>query len=153
MNQNLKINSILLGIQKGYNIPSLPNSITLFYNNIFIRIFRFIGGISVLTVLFKKHLIFPEYLQNILLIIALLQISLFFIITLIRIVYGLNKLINHPNEFEVRNSPLNLLATHIGKLVYCAKVGVCRYRGICSTTNSRSNFRWSFSRSRSRASF
>lgn len=117
MNQNLKINSILLGIQKGYNIPSLPNSITLFYNNILIRIFRFIGGISVLTVLFKKHLIFPEYLQNILLIIALLQISLFFIITLIRIVYGLNKLINHPNEFEVRNSPLNLLATHIGKLV------------------------------------
>lgn len=123
MNQNFKINSILLGIQKGYNIPSLPNSITLFYNNILIRIFRFIGGISVLTVLFKKHLIFPEYLQNILLIIALLQISLFFIITLIRIVYGLNKLINHPNEFEVRNSPLNLLATHIGKLVYCAKVG------------------------------
>lgn len=123
MFKNLNLKSIILGIKKGYNIPSLPNSITIFYNNIFIRIFRFIGGISVLTVLFKKHLILPEYLQNIILIIALLQISLFFIITLIRIFYGLNKLINHPNEFEVRNSPIDLLATHLGKLVYCAKIG------------------------------
>lgn len=119
----LNMKSIFLGLKKGFNIPLLPHRIYIFYNNIFIRIFRFIGGISVLTVLFKKHLLFPEYLQKIILIIALLQILLFFIIILIKILYGLYKLIFHSNEFEVRNSPLDLLATHISKLIYCAKMG------------------------------
>ena len=38
-------NSIYLGILKGYNIGILPEKVYKIYNNIFIRILRFIGGV------------------------------------------------------------------------------------------------------------
>jgi hypothetical protein len=51
------------------------------------------------------------------------QITQILIITAIKIVYISYKLIYKPEEFEVRNSPLNLLATHLGKIIVCVKIG------------------------------
>jgi hypothetical protein len=52
-------------------------------------------------------------------IIALLQVMQIVIISIIKSIYGIRKLIKNPEEFEVRNSPLNHYATLIGKLTYC----------------------------------
>lgn len=52
-----------------------------------------------------------------------IQITQILIITAIKVVYSTYKLIYRPEEFEVRNSPLNLLASHLGKILLCVKVG------------------------------
>ena len=52
-------NSIYLGIMKGYSIPTLPVSVEKFYNHIFVRIFRVIGGISFLLLVTKLYLKLP----------------------------------------------------------------------------------------------
>lgn len=44
---------------KGYSISTLPVSIEIFYNNIFISILRVIGGIFFLIVITKIYLNFP----------------------------------------------------------------------------------------------
>lgn len=54
---------------------------------------------------------------------SVVQITQILIITAIKIVYCSYKLIYKPEEFEVRNSPLNLLATHLGKIILCIKLG------------------------------
>ena len=45
------------------------------------------------------------------------------VINIIKIIYGIYLLRKKPEIFEVRNSPLNLFATHVAKLLYCVKVG------------------------------
>ena len=48
---------------KAYSIPTLPVKIENYYNNVFVIIFRAIGGISVIMVLTKFYLNLPEYLH------------------------------------------------------------------------------------------
>ena len=119
-------NSTIKGIKKAYNIPKLPTNIYNFYNNPLIRILRFIFGIVTLVVLTKNHYIFSYHgcgAQLFLEIIALLQVIQIVIISIIKSIYGIRKLIKNPEEFEVRNSPLNHYATLIGKLTYCWAIG------------------------------
>jgi len=115
--------SIILGLKKSYNLPILPEKVNSFYNLLIIRVLINIGGVCLLIIFFEKYKIFPEYLQYLILFIGLIHIFSIIIILLIKIFYGIYKLIFHSNEFEVRNSPLNQLATHLGKILYCAKVG------------------------------
>lgn len=42
---------LLIGLKVGWNAPVLPPKVLNFHNNPLIRIFRVIGGISILTVL------------------------------------------------------------------------------------------------------
>jgi hypothetical protein len=125
--------NIILGIKHAYNIPSLPPKISYFYNHIFIRIFRFIGGITVLITITKGfdhiqlHNYLNEFLCNIIILTTYLfaSIFIFFIlcINLIRIFYTIYLIFKKPEIFEIRNSPLNIFATQIAKILSCMKIG------------------------------
>ena len=116
-------NSIYLGLKKGIQMETLPKNVRNVLDIPIIRIFRVIGGLSVLMFLLIRYdvisieLSFTVYI--LLSFMALLQLIQIVIISIIKFVYGLNKLIKHRKDFEVRNSPLNRLATVTANLVYC----------------------------------
>ena len=91
-----------------------------FNNYPFFRIFRVIGGISVLLVLLKKHLLFLPF-QYLVLALAFIQISYIVVIGLIKIVYGISRL--WTKELDVRNSPLDQYATLTTRILFCWKIG------------------------------
>lgn len=70
---------------KAYSIPTLPVKIENYYNNVFVIIFRAIGGISVIMVLTKFYLNLPEYLHLFFTIIVSIQVTLVMIIFIIKI--------------------------------------------------------------------
>lgn len=133
-------NSIYLGIQKGYNIGILPENLYKIYNNIFIRILRFIGGVCLLLVLTSYYLNLPIILHKFITIIGFIQSIQISVILLIKIIYGVYTLIYKKNEFEVRNSPLNQYATHIARIIYCAKVGCAVTGGTAATIAASASF-------------
>lgn len=94
--------SIKKGVIKGYNVKSLPDNINKFINNTYIRILRVIGGISVILALSKQYLELPLVIQNVVLSLALLQFIQITVISLIKTIYLIKKLIYNPEEFEVR---------------------------------------------------
>ena len=85
------------------------------------RIFRVIGGLSVITVLLKKHLLLLLPLQYLILLIAFIHISYFVIINLLKVFYGIYKV--WKGDLNVRNSPLDRFASLGSNLLYCWKVG------------------------------
>lgn len=88
----IDINSIILGFKKANSISLLPKKIELFYQHIFVRILRFIGGLCLLIVLTKNHLLFHIYLQIPIIILGFLQSVQILIIFIIKIIYGFNTL-------------------------------------------------------------
>lgn len=120
-------NSIYLGLKKGIMMEILPKKVQYVLDLAIMRIFRVIGGLCVLMVLLIRYGLISIELPYIVYIfisfLALLQLIQIVIISLIKIVYGLNKLFKHREDFEVRNSPLNRLATVTANLAYCWKVG------------------------------
>lgn len=117
----LKFNSIKSGIKKGLTVSSLPPKIAIFYSHPLIRILRVIGGFSAVIVLTKNYTFFPYPLDYVLMFLAIIQLFQIVIISIIKITYSIRKLIYKPEEFEVRNSPLDKYATQIAKLIYCWK--------------------------------
>lgn len=115
--------SIKKGIFKGFSIPLLPDSINKVYNLPLIRILRVIGGFSAVLVLTKNYTYLPDVLHWIVLILGLIQLIQMVIISIIKVFFGIRKLIKNPKEFEVRNSPLNRYATQLANLAFCWKVG------------------------------
>lgn len=124
---SLNKSSLYIGIKKGLEMELLPLKVSLFLDKPIVRILRVIGGLSVLLCLFIINKIIlidlPLFLFYILNIIALIHIIQMVIINLIKVVYGINKLIKHKKDFEVRNSPINKLASISIKAIYCWKVG------------------------------
>lgn len=119
--KKLDFNSIKLGIKKGISIPTLPYKFNRIYSHFFIRILRVIGGFFAIMVLTKNHTLFPYPFDYIAIFIAIIQIFQIIIISIIKVIYSIKKLIKNPKEFEVRNSPLNRYASQIAQLVYCWK--------------------------------
>lgn len=121
-----KINNILRRIWKGLKIgimlPVLPESVSKWHNHPLTRIFRVLGGISLLLVLSKSE--FPKiYLFYTVFPLALLQfIYIIIVISLIKFVYIIYLWRNI--RFQVRNSPLDRLASFSVTLVSCVK-GTC----------------------------
>jgi hypothetical protein len=110
MNKNKTIfQRITIGLKHGWNTPMLPDKITVFNNYPLVRIFRVIGGLCVLSVLLKKHLLLWIPLQYIILFVAFLHILYFVIINTIKYFYGIYKL--WKGDLNVRNSPLDRLAS------------------------------------------
>lgn len=122
-NENKKtlFKRFVIGLKHGWNTPMLPNKVIAFNNYPLVRIFRVIGGLSVITVLLKKHLLLFLPLQYLILFIAFLHISYFVIINFIKVFYGVYKL--WKGDLNVRNSPLDRFASLTGNLLYCWKVG------------------------------
>jgi hypothetical protein len=126
-------NSIYLGFIRAYSIPTLPAKVELFYSHIFVRILRFIGGLSCVLVLTKTHLWLPAYLHLFLSILASIQMTQIIIILIIKIFFGLYTIIYKKEKFEIRNSPLNKYASLISQALYCIKVG-------CTVTGAGAGF-------------
>lgn len=109
------------GLKIGWNKPMLPPKIDALKNYPIVIIFRVVGGLSVLTVLFKKHLLLLLPLQYLILFLAITHITYIVVISLIKIFYGISRFWS--DELNVRNSPLNSFATLATKFLYCWKVG------------------------------
>jgi len=103
---------IILGVKQAWKVPSLPQNFSDFYSHIFTRIFRFIGGITVLITVTKGydhiqlHNYFNESLCDIIAFSTYLYASIFIIFTivinLIKIIYTIYLLCMKPEVFEVR---------------------------------------------------
>jgi hypothetical protein len=125
--------SIFLGFIRAYNIPTLPATVELFYSHIFVRIGRFIGGLSFVLIVTKLYLVLPGFLHLFLAILASIQITQIIIILIIKILFGLYTLFFKSEKFEIRNSPLNRYASVISQALYCIKIG-------CAVTGAGASF-------------
>lgn len=122
-NKNKKtiLQRIWSGLKVGWNAPMLPPKVLNFHNNPFVRIFRVIGGISIITFLSKKYLLFIYPFNYVVLLFALLHFMYITIISIIKLFYGIKVL--KSDKLDVRNSPIDKLAGAAGKMLYCWKYG------------------------------
>jgi hypothetical protein len=116
------IRDLKLGIIKVYKTPSLPSHVLNFNHNIFVRIFRVIGGICLLLTLSKKVFEFNEYIIYLVIFINTLFLIYQFVLLIYRIIniYRILK----SDQLDIRNSPLNNFATIFTKGLLCFK-GIC----------------------------
>lgn len=119
---NLKKN-FLLGLKKSYSISFLPSKLEKIYSSIFIRILRVIGGFCLALVITGRYTIFYKELHILIFTFAIIQSILIMCISLIKFFYGLYLIIYKPELFEVRNSPLNNFASHLARVISCARIG------------------------------
>jgi len=63
------------------------------------------------------------YLHIIIITLGCLQSIQIMVIFVIKFIYGIYTLMYKTKEFEVRNSPLDHLAAHVAKWIFCAKIG------------------------------
>ena len=116
---------ITKGIQKGLSVPTLPVSIDNFHNHPITRIFRIIGGLSILITLGRISLNIndiPNYILYISNFISILFFIYRFIINILRLIHIIKLLTT--DELDVRNSPLDRLASLTARVIFCAK-GLC----------------------------
>lgn len=118
---------------RAYSVPTLPNSVEKYYNNTFIRIFRFIGGLTVVLILTNFYLYLPKILHLFCAIVASIHVTQVTIIFIVKTFYSLHTLICKREKFQVRNSPLNKYASIISQALYCLKVG-------CGSTAAGASF-------------
>ena len=133
-NNNSKKKTILqriwLGIKLAWNLPSLPTYVEKFHNYPLTRIFRVIGGVSIILFLSSNWIEKDSYLYWIILILAMLHFSYIFTISLIKLGYIIHLWKN--KKLEVRNSPLDHIASLTLKLATCIK-GACVAGGAGAT--------------------
>lgn len=120
MIKNLK--SVWLGIKLGLKMPSLPDNVNKFHNNPLTRIFRVLGGVSILLLLSGSTVVKQSILSYIIVPMAFLQFIYIIVINLIKFIYIIYLWRN--NKFQVRNSPLDRIATFTASLIGCIK-GTC----------------------------
>lgn len=114
-------NRIWKGIKIGWALPNFPESVNRFHNYPVTRIFRVLGGISILLVLSGSNLA-KHYLFYVIFPLAFLQFIYIIVINLIKLYYLVYLWWN--NKFQVRNSPLDRLASFSVTLISCIK-GTC----------------------------
>jgi len=108
-----------------YNTPTLPVHMIQLENNIFIRIFRVLGGISVITLLSLRT--YSDIANPIIIQFALIFTILFIFYKFYVMYYRIKHvyfLVFKSNKLEIRNSPLDKAASHLLKALVCAK-GFC----------------------------
>nr|YP_010164136.1 hypothetical protein K8J96_mgp42 [Metarhizium album]QRK27501.1 hypothetical protein [Metarhizium album] len=113
---------ILLGLKVGWKTPTLPENILKFTMNPIIRIIRVIGGISTVLILTKKSLLFPNFFIYILFFFTFFFFVYHCFITYHRIIYMYKVL--KSDKLDIRNSPLDKIATIATKFIWCIK-GSC----------------------------
>lgn len=112
---------IILGLKVGWNAPMLPPKMLNIHNHPFTRIFRVLGGISIITFLSKKYLLFIYPFNYIVLLFALLHFMYIAVISIIKLFFGIKVL--KSDKLDVKNSPVDKLASAAGKILYCWKYG------------------------------
>ena len=118
---NSKWNSFKKGFKHSWNNPMMPTSVLRFHNHVFIRIFRVLGGLSIMIVLSKNHTLLFFPLNYLVLILSFVHIFYILIIFIIKLIYGIKQFFD--GSLDVKNSPLDRYATIIGQLLHCWKIG------------------------------
>lgn len=121
MNKRTLWQRFIIGLKVGWNIPMLPEKVANLHNHPFIRIFRVIGGISIITVLSNRHLLLFLPLKFIVLFLALFHFIYIFFISVVKLWYGFKVL--RSDKLDVKNSPFDHFATLTSKLLFCWKYG------------------------------
>jgi hypothetical protein len=121
---NLKniFKNILIATQKAYSTPTLPDNIIKIQSYPIIRMMRFLGGISFLMILTKTYINFHFLFLYILYFFALIFTIYHYIIAFYRFKHIISLL--KTDKLDIRNSPLNRLATLGAKALLCLK-GTC----------------------------
>lgn len=123
---NIKKSSLFIGVKKGLEMDLLPLKVTLFLKLPIVRFLRFVGNICFLVYIINISNIIlidiPIFLLYTINIIAFIYIINIMIISIIEIIYGINKILKHKNDFEVRNSPLDYIATKGARYTYYWKL-------------------------------
>ena len=121
------VSRFYIGVKKGLFTPTLPNHILQLNNNPMIRIFRVLGGLSILLILTHRL----DYLGK-----GLLYFSALVFCTVLAILFSFYLIfltyhrIKHmikvlkSDELDVRNSPLDRFATIAARIILCSK-GLC----------------------------
>lgn len=120
----------IYGVKLSWNLPSLPTSVNKFHNYPLIRIFRVIGGISILLFLSSPSWIDNSYIKWIIFVLAMIQFLYIAVISFIKIGYIVYLWKN--KKLEVRNSPIDHIASLTLKLATCIK-GACVAGGAGAT--------------------
>lgn len=121
----------IYGVKLAWNLPSLPTSVDKFNNYPLIRIFRVIRGISILLFLSSPGWINNSfYLKWIIFVLAMIQFLYIAVISIIKIGYIVYLWKN--KKLEVRNSPIDLIASLTLILATCIK-GACVAGGVGAT--------------------
>jgi hypothetical protein len=123
MDKKTKLQRFFHGVRLGIKLSLLPKSIERFHLHPLTRIFRVLGGISFILIIGKFiargsllfYFIFP---------LAVLQLIYIMFISTTKFCYFIYLWKN--NKLEVRNSPLDKIATIGLNLVACVK-GTCQY--------------------------
>jgi hypothetical protein len=110
VNKNKTIlNRIWFGIKSGWDLPILPIHISKIDNNIYVRVFKIIGAISVFIILSKIGSKLNDFIYYI-----IYAISIFFILYKYIIIFYITKQWFHnliKGKFIVKNSPFDPIAS------------------------------------------
>jgi hypothetical protein len=117
-----RFNNIKQGIIKVYNTPTLPDHILNFNKNIFVRIFRIIGGLCLLLTLSQKLFNFNETFIYL----AIFIDFIFLIYQFGLIIYRIKNIykILKTDSLDIRNNPLDKIASILTRGLFCLK-GAC----------------------------
>jgi hypothetical protein len=120
-----------LALKKAYLTPTLPQFVLDLQLHPLVRIFRVCSGISFTLVFLKRS---DSYSNNYVFYIAFFFVICFFIYQLYMLYYRLKhmKQLLKSNELEIRNSPLDRLASIGTKILFCIK-GSCEVLGPVGT--------------------
>lgn len=113
---------LLTGFKKGLFTPTLPENVRTFQSYPLIRILRVLGGLSLLFILSKTYSNFPIYYLYIAINFVFLFTIYHFVISYYRVKHIIKLL--KSDDLEVRNSPLDRIATFGARIVLCLK-GSC----------------------------
>jgi len=130
MDKKTKLQRFFHGVKLGIKLSLLPKSVENFHNNPLVRIFRVIGGISILLFLYSPIWLGNLNLYWIIFMLAMSHLLYIIIISIIKMYYLFYLWVN--KKLEVRNSPLDQVATLAVKLAACIK-GICVTGGASAT--------------------
>lgn len=126
-NRNFILTRFYIGVKKGLFTPTLPYHIIQLNNNPFIRIFRVLGGLSILLILTHRLDYLGDGLLYFYALVLCTVLAILFSFYLIFLTYHRIKhmiKVFKSDELDVRNSPLDRFASIAARIILCSK-GFC----------------------------
>nr|YP_010759105.1 hypothetical protein QEO35_mgp14 [Hericium alpestre]WEX32019.1 hypothetical protein [Hericium alpestre] len=98
----IKNSSTYKGIERGWSVELAPPFLIKFQNKILVRIARVVGGVCVLISFSKYYLLAPKFFQQIILLLALIQLIWMFISCVIKIGNGIYVLLYQKEKLQIK---------------------------------------------------
>jgi len=123
-------NITIIGIKKGWSHPTLPKNVLKLQLHPFIRIFKVLGGISILIFLTKAYEKYNISVLYISIILSILYIIFNTYLNYYRIKHIYSSIKKGHLDVDVRKNPLYKYASLYSKLIFCLK-GFCKVAAGC----------------------